>query len=106
VLKKNVVSADNENSVPTTKITLISSTTFCEIVKKPYITSVPDPHVFGPPGSGSCFESGLSEFKKKLDHYSFVIYLPFFSLKNALKVPSKINMQENLWFRNLFLLPS
>ncbi len=49
----------------------------------------PDPHVFGPPGSGS---------------YYFVTLFDFLSLKNDLNLPSKSNKQN--FFKVSFLLAS
>jgi hypothetical protein len=71
-------------------------------------SSVPDPHVFGPPGSGStsqrtrsgsrsCSGSGSSYhhaknfIKKNLDSYNFVALVDFLSWKHYVNVPSKNN---------------
>jgi hypothetical protein len=69
----------------------------------------PDPHVFGPPGSGSTsqrYGSGSGSFyhhakknstaKKNLDSYYFVNLLDFLSLKNDVNVASKSNKQKKL----------
>ena len=45
----------------------------------------PDPHVFGPPGSGSFYQQGKIS-KKNLDSYCFVPSLGFLSLKNDMTV--------------------
>jgi hypothetical protein len=65
----------------------------------------PDPHVFGPPGSGSgstCQRYGSGSFyrhakivKKNLDSYYFVTLFEFLSLKNDLNVASKSHKQKN-----------
>jgi hypothetical protein len=47
----------------------------------------PDPHVFGPPGSGNS--------KKNLDSYYFVTLFDFLSL-NDVNVPSKSNKQKKV----------
>jgi hypothetical protein len=69
--------------------------------------SVPDPHVFGPSGSGSNsqrYGSGSGSFyhhaknsKKNLDSYYFVTLFDFLSLKNNVNVPSKstVNSRKN-----------
>jgi hypothetical protein len=76
----------------------------------------PEPHVFGPPGSGSgstsqrygsgygsCsgFESGsfyhhAKIVRKNLDSYYFVTLFDFLSLKNDVNVASKSNKQKKL----------
>jgi hypothetical protein len=69
----------------------------------------PDPHVFGPPGSGSTsqgygsgFGSGMDllssckNSKKNLDSYYFVTLFDFLSLKNYVIVSSKTNKQNKL----------
>ncbi len=66
----------------------------------------PDPHVFGPPGSGSTRQrygsgsgSGSGSCKnsnKYLDFYYFVNLFDFLSLKNVVNVPSKSNKQKKL----------
>ncbi len=66
---------------------------------------LPDPHVFGPPGSGSGSislrygsRSGsfyLQNSKKNLDFYCFVTSFDFLSVKHD--VPSKSNMQKNFF---------
>ncbi len=69
----------------------------------------PDPHVFGPPGSGSTsqrYGSGSGSFyhhakivRKNLievDSYYFVTLFDFLSLKNDVNVPSKRNKQKKL----------
>jgi hypothetical protein len=69
--------------------------------KQPTILSVltsvpdpypPDPHVFGPPGSGS--GSSCKNSKKNLDSYYFMALFDFLSLKNDVNVPSKSNKQK------------
>jgi hypothetical protein len=71
---------------------------------------LPDPHVFGPPrsGSGSTSQrygsgsgSGSGSFyhhainsKKNLDSLYFVALFDFLSLKNDVNVPSKSNKQK------------
>jgi hypothetical protein len=59
-----------------------------------------DPHVFGPPGSGSgplvryMDPSNIKQNSKKtLDFYCIVTFFNFFSLKYDVKVHSKSNMQ-------------
>jgi hypothetical protein len=74
----------------------------------------PDPHVFGPHGSGSGSISqrvwirillSLSKFsKKKLDFYSLRLLFDFLSLKNYVEVPSKSNKQENFFYKNYFFV--
>jgi hypothetical protein len=64
----------------------------------------PDPHVFGPPGSGSTsqrYGSGSGSFyhhaknsKENLDSYYFVTLFDFLSSKNDVNVPSKSNKQK------------
>ncbi len=69
----------------------------------------PDPHVFGPPGSGSIsqrYGSGSGSFydqakivRKNIDSYCFVTSFGLFlSLKNDVNVPSKCNKQKNFFF--------
>jgi hypothetical protein len=78
----------------------------------------PDPHVFGPPGSGSgstgqrygsgsgsCFGSGSFYYhakivKKNLDSYYFVTLFDFLSLKNDVNVASKSNKQKKIALKN------
>jgi hypothetical protein len=67
----------------------------------------PDPHVFGPPGSGSGSTSqryGSGSFyyhgknsKKSLDSYFFVTLFDFLSLKNDVSLTSKSNKQKKLY---------
>jgi hypothetical protein len=72
----------------------------------------PDPHVFGPPGSGSpsqrygsgsCSGSGSfyhhAKIGKNLDSYYryFVTLFDLLSLKNAVNVASKSNKQKKLF---------
>jgi hypothetical protein len=66
-------------------------------------TSVPDPdpHVFGPPGSGSTNQRYpsiimLKNSKKNLDSFYFVTLFDFLSLKNDVNVPSKSNKEKKL----------
>ncbi len=75
----------------------------------------PDPHVFGPPGSGSTslirirfwiriLLSSCKKSKKTLDSYFFVTLFDFLSLKNDVKVPlkkviSRKNCVKKLVFR-------
>ena len=82
----------------------------------------PDPHVFGPPGSGSTSQrygsgsgscSGSGSFyhhaiivKKNLDSYYFVTLFDFLSLKNDVNVASKINKHKKLCNKMCFLLSS
>ncbi len=70
----------------------------------------PDPHVFGPPGSGStsqmygsgsCSGSGSFYHHAKIVRITmiptiFVTLFDFLSLKNDMNVPSKSNKQKNL----------
>ncbi len=66
----------------------------------------PDPHVFGPTGSGSTsWRYGSGSFyhhakivrsKKNLDSYYFVTLFDFLSLKYDVNVPSKSNKQKKL----------
>ncbi len=74
----------------------------------------PDPHVFGPPGSGSIsqrYGSGSGSFyqqakiiRKTLIPTVLWLLLDFLSLKNDGNVPSKSNKQQNLKIRLVFLL--
>ncbi len=84
----------------------------------------PDPHVFGPPGSGStsqrygsgsCSGSGSGSFYhhpkivrklKNLDSYYFVTLSEFLSLKNDVNVASKSHKQKKLCWKISFLLAS
>jgi hypothetical protein len=66
--------------------------------------SVPDPHVFGPPGSGSFYQQDRcmdpdpdpdpsisnKNSKKNLDSYFLWLLLDILSLKNDVLVPSKV----------------
>ncbi len=76
----------------------------------------PDPHVFGPPvsgsisqrygsgfgsGSGSFYLSSCKNSKKTLESYYYVTFFDFLSLKNDINVPLKSNKQKN-FFSNLF----
>jgi hypothetical protein len=63
----------------------------------------PDPHVFGPPGSGSTGQRygririlllSCKKSKKNLDSYYFVTIFDILSLKNGVNVPSKSNKQK------------
>ncbi len=67
----------------------------------------PDPHVFGPPGSG--FGSGSfspsKNWKRNLDSYCFVTSFLLFMFDNDVNVPSKSNKQKNFFFIG-FLLAS
>jgi hypothetical protein len=69
----------------------------------------PDPHVFGPPGSGSTSQiwirillwirilpSACKNSKENLDSYYFVTLFEFLSLKNYVNVASKSNEQKKL----------
>ncbi len=59
----------------------------------------PNPHVFGPPGSGSWIRillSSCKNIKKNLDSYYFVTLFHFLSLKNDVNVASKSNEQKKL----------
>jgi hypothetical protein len=68
----------------------------------------PDPHVFGPPGSGSIgqrygYVSGSGSFyhhakivRKNLDSYYFVTIFDILSLKNDVNVLSKSNKKKKL----------
>jgi hypothetical protein len=68
-------------------------------------TSVPDPHVFGHPGSGSISQIYRS---RSFDHYAkivrktywFVTFLDFLSLKNDVNVPSKIKKQKTFFLKS------
>jgi hypothetical protein len=79
-------------------------------------TSVPDPdpHVFGPPASGSGYisqrygsgsgpgsESASKNSKKNLDSYCLVTSFGLLSLKND--VPSKSNKQKNFFLNKCFV---
>jgi hypothetical protein len=65
----------------------------------------PDPHVFGPPGSGSTsievwiriLLSSCKNSKKNLDSYYFVTLFDFLTLKNDVNVASKSNKQKKLY---------
>jgi hypothetical protein len=55
----------------------------------------PEPHVFGPPGSGSFYHHA------KIVRITLIpnvcdFFLTFLSLKNDVNVPSKSNKQKNL----------
>jgi hypothetical protein len=77
----------------------------------------PDPHVFGPPGSGSISQrygcgsgSGSGTFyyhgknnQKNLDSHYFVTLFDFLSFKNDANVPSKSNKQKKC-LRNKFFV--
>jgi hypothetical protein len=61
----------------------------------------PDPHVFGPPGSGSTSQmygsgSSCKNSKKNLDSFYFVTFFDFLSLKNDVNVPSNSKKQKKL----------
>ncbi len=61
----------------------------------------PDPHVFGPPGSGSGstsqrYGSSCKNSKKNLDSYYLAIFFDFLSLKHDVNVPSKSIKQKKL----------
>jgi hypothetical protein len=71
----------------------------------PLVCSVadPDPHVFGPPGSGSMSQvwirillSSCKNSKKNLVSYYFVTLFDFLSLKKDVYVPSKSNKLKKL----------
>ncbi len=82
----------------------------------------PDPHVFGPPGSGSGsisqrYGSGSGFGSGSLHHYAKILrktlisivlwhLFDFLSLKNYVHVPSKSNMQKNVMEKISFLLVS
>jgi hypothetical protein len=84
---------------------------FSPSVADPDRDSDPDPHVFGPPGSGSTSHrygsgsrillwirillSSCKNSKKNLDSYYFVTLFDFLSLKNDVNVASKSNKQKN-----------
>ncbi len=81
-----------------------------------FYNSVPDPsdpHVFGPPGSGSFsqrygsgyFHHPAKIVSKTLIPTVFWLSFDFLSLKNDVNVPSKSNKQKN-FFLNSFLLVS
>ncbi len=55
--------------------------------------SVPDPKVFGPPGSGSFHQAKIE--RKTLISTVFWLLYHFWSLKNDVNVPSKCNKQKN-----------
>ncbi len=77
-----------------------------------YVTSSvadPDPHVFGPPGSGSGSGSFYHEariVRKTLISAVLWLLFDFLSLKNDVKVPSKSNMQKNIVKKICFFLAS
>ncbi len=56
----------------------------------------PDPHVFGPPGSGS-FSHQAKIIRKTLIPTILWLLLDFLSLKNDENVPSKSNEQKNFF---------
>jgi hypothetical protein len=73
----------------------------------------PDPHVFGPPGSGSISHrygsgsgsgslSSCKNSKKNIDSYYFVTLFDFLSLENYVNVPSKSNKQQNVFKKIVF----
>ncbi len=84
----------------------------------------PDPHIFGPSGSGSicqryrygsgsgsCFGSGSFYHKAKIFKKLWFLlfcdfFLTFLSLKNDVKVPSKSSMQKKFFDKICFVLPS
>ncbi len=78
----------------------------------------PDPHVFGPPGSGSISQmygsgSGSGSFyhqakkgRKTLIPTVLWLLLAFLSLKNDVNVPSKSNKKKNCFKKIRFLLES
>jgi hypothetical protein len=74
----------------------------------------PDPHVFGPPGSGSTsqrYGSGSFYHQAKIVRKTLIpnvlwLLLDFLSLKKDVNVPSKSNMQKNLLKKLVFLLAS
>jgi hypothetical protein len=75
----------------------------------------PNPHVFGPPGSGSIsqrYGSGSGSFyhhanivRKTFDSYYFVTLFDFLSLKNDVNVSSESNKQK-FFLKISFLLAS
>ncbi len=80
------------------------------------LTSVADPHVFGPPGSGSRsisqrYRSGSGsgsgspskKSKKNLDSYCFVTSFWLFIFENDVHVPSKSHKQKYFWKNLLFV---
>ncbi len=68
-------------------------------------TSVPDPHVFGPPGSGS-FYHNAKLVRKTLIPTILWLFLTFLSLENYVNVPSKSNKQKKIVLKMIFLLAS
>ncbi len=67
----------------------------------------PDPHVFGPPGSGSgsfCHKARI--VRKTLIFTVLLLLFDFLSLKNDVRVPSKSKYAEKLFFKISFLLAS
>jgi hypothetical protein len=54
----------------------------------------PDPHVFGPPGSGSFYHHAKIVRIGNIDSYYFVTLFDFLSLKNDVNVPSKSNSRK------------
>ncbi len=63
----------------------------------------PDPHVFGPPGSGSFYHKAKNS-KKNLDSYCFVTSFWLFISENDENVPFKkyVPNKQNNFFLNLF----
>jgi hypothetical protein len=56
---------------------------------------LPDPHVFGPPGSGSgSFYHQAKKNKKNHDSYCFVTFFLFFIFENDVQIPSKSNNKQ------------
>jgi hypothetical protein len=56
----------------------------------------PDPHVLGPPGSGSLYHQAKI-VGKNLDSYCFVTSFGLFSFENYVNVPSKSNKQKRFF---------
>ncbi len=81
---------------------------FCSILD-PYLNpdpNQPDPHVFGPLGSGSgSFYHQATIVRKTLIRTVLWPLLNFLSLKNDVNVPSKSYKQKN-FFKSSFLLAS
>ncbi len=76
----------------------------------------PDPHVLGPPWSGSGsisqrYVSGFFYHKAKIVRKTLIftvlwLLFDFLSLKSDVKVPSKSNMQNFFFLNSIFLLAS
>jgi len=70
--------------------------------------SVPDPYVFGPPGSGSVIILYVSgSFHKQAKKFIKTLFsADFLSLRTDVNVPTESNKQNNLEKKTHFLLVS